>query len=216
MKNITRRQAAKAITIGTAAAFIAPAALASADPDADIIELERQMNHIRNVELPPLEKIADKAEVAVMQAVPHRQPPRYTTLDEVEAATAKWRQTVEGNPILKAMRDDKRADRAGLKSIIFQDDAKQREAVKEYNAYLEAKKRVEAETGYHEKQAAAIEALDRSEALHEKIMAAKPRTLSGLAVQLRALAAGDYYALEVTKAQVSAVAATATEIAGKI
>ncbi len=39
-KNITRRQAAKTIAIGTGAALIAPAALADPNPDARLIALE--------------------------------------------------------------------------------------------------------------------------------------------------------------------------------
>lgn len=40
MENITRRQAAKAVAIGTAAAFIAPVSLASENPDAELLRLE--------------------------------------------------------------------------------------------------------------------------------------------------------------------------------
>lgn len=221
--HITRREAAKAIGLGTAAAFVTPAALADSNPDADILDLERQFIHVRDVEMPPLDQAASDAEELVMKAAPYQPEPKYT-LAEIEKHQASMAETLSGDTsgeVTKALVLTKATQLLFKKEYGDMDPkamaakhfAADRKAAIEYQEYLNALEKAEAETGYHEKSDRAIEAADRAIALHEKILAAKPCTVAGLAVQLRTLIAGEYFALDISTKQISAVAESATVIA---
>lgn len=217
-KSITRRAAAKAVALGTAAAFVAPAALADGNPDAEIIDLEQEMLYLRDVVLPPLEKAAGEAEEAVMRAAPYQKEPYYTLAD-LDAQEADMLDALRNNKgkladKLRSLFEDEYpgADyEAGVKAMYARD----REAAEKYAAYLKAHERAEAETGYHAKSEAAIAVYDRANELHAKIMSLTPHTIAGLAVQLRSIAKASYYDMEVSKEQRTAVAEAATKIANR-
>ncbi len=96
-KTITRREAAKAVAIGSVAALVAPAALAASNPDADLVRLEVDFlaalraacdvgTRVDEYDVHPEIKFGPRIQVGEYNG-----HPRYATDDEsVEAKIQEW------------------------------------------------------------------------------------------------------------------------------
>ncbi len=186
MKNITRREAAKAVALGTAAAFVAPTALAETDPDAEILALKHQRDHILNVEIPPLEKEFNDAEAKVSKRAPFPLPPR-RTMAQIDAEEAKDRAR------LKDEGRDGDAFRLAIlarfgdvdgETAIRQKHEPWRAAVRQYEAEKTARLQAEKEVGLFEKEQRLCRADERADAIREKILATPARTEAGYLIKL--------------------------------
>lgn len=187
-KNITRRQAAKAITLGTAAALVAPAALAATDPDAEILALAREIEHIETVIIPPLAKAHDEAEALANDvAEPCRMPPRLT-LEQIDAEEAKslarYRGDSGASKILCAVYAKKFPGVDPERAIkeLYADD---REAVRQYDYWRAARLKAEEKTGLHEKEQRHYRAHDEADAIREKICSIPAHTGAGYRIKLQ-------------------------------
>lgn len=184
-KTITRREVGKALAITGAAALVSPAALAS-DPDADLIELERQWLHILDVELPPIAEESERADHFVRDAAPYVKDPG-ETLAEIDADEKDYRAFLEQDTeAARASREllDRDGDREGCLKDFFDH---RRDRARAYAEYREKRARAEDACGYKEAGARFGDVCKRADATLDRIMAAKPETASGLAVQLRTI-----------------------------
>jgi len=197
MKNsITRRAAAKAIGLGTAAAFVAPAALADSNPDADILALARELERIETEVIPPLTKAFDEAEERVLNAVPHQSPPRYT-LAEIDEREASMLRTLKGgtdNIYAELTRHVMRKENAGVddETAVANHFAPDRAEVKQYEEWRKARLQVEKETGFVEKEQRMYRAHDDAEAIREKICSIPASTEAGYRIKLEIVIDGKH------------------------
>lgn len=187
MKNITRREAAKAVAIGTVATIVSPGAMADGSPDIEILELERRWQHIMEVELPTLQDAYDDAFQYIRDAVPYQQEPNIS-LAEIEKMERDMLTVLRGDGLKSKMRRAIFENQyAGLdyKTAVSKHYAHLREAAEKYDAYLAEEKRAEADCGYEQACTRMREAYTRADTICDRIMKAKPHSFIGVTVQLR-------------------------------
>lgn len=188
MQNITRRQAAKAITVGTAAAFVAPAALADSNPDTDILALARELERIETVVIPPLEKAHDKAEAMANKLTsPSMKPPR-RTLEQIDAEEARdlARLSEQGRDgdVFRLVIAARFRDVDGETAVRQMHDA-DREYVRIYQDWKAARLHAENKAGLFNAEQAMDRAYDEAEAIRERIVNTPARTQAGYLVKLK-------------------------------
>ncbi len=189
MQNITRRQAAKAVALGTAAAFVAPAALADDNPDADILALAREVERIETVVLPPLQKAYDDAEMRANElAAPSMKAPRLTP-DQIDAKEADMLNVLrnEKGERGEAMRDLFEANYPGLdyETGVKEMYSFDRKAWREYSNWYASRLQAEKDVGFFEKEQRMDAAEGEAEAIREKICTIPARTEAGYLVKLK-------------------------------
>lgn len=187
-KNITRRQAAKAISLGTAAAFVAPVALADGNPDTDILALARELERIETVVIPPLEKTQAKAEAMANGIVKAWQDPPRKTLDQIENQQAEMLATARGDGIRSKLLQEVLNERhpgVDIENAVSLHFAPDREAVQEYEDWRAERIQAENETGLFKAEQELARADGEAEAIREKICAMPARTDAGYRIKLK-------------------------------
>lgn len=201
-KHITRRQAAKAVALGTDAAFVAPAALADSNPDAEILALARELERIETEVIPPLTAEFNEAEEKVLNAVPHQKPPRYT-LAQIEKHQASMAETLSEDTngdattalvLTKATQllFQKEYGDMDPKAMAAEHFAADREAAQQYEDFCKARLQAENETGLHEKEQRMYRAHDDADAIREKICTIPARTEAGYLAKLKIVMHGKH------------------------
>ncbi len=189
MKNITRRQAAKAIGLGTAAAFVTPAALADGNPDADILALAREIERIETIVLPPLQKAYNDAEMQANElAAPSMNAPRLTP-DQIDAHEADMLNVLRNEKGHRGenMRDLFKANYPGLdyETGVREMYSFDRKAWQKYADWNSARLQAEKDVNLFEKEQRMDAAESEAEAIREKICSMPARTEAGYLVKLK-------------------------------
>lgn len=171
MQNITRRQAAKAVAIGTATALIAPAALASTNLDAEILTAEIQAIEITE-RLHVANEVLKRIEKQVAAGLPQRPKQSKFTVAEWESQRSSFLLSEKDNT------DE-------VNELLHGAYKRQIASALVWEEYIQAQEQAYAATGYAEKETRWNAIHDELWEVRYRIMDVTAQTIAGLSAQLQ-------------------------------